>query len=88
MDSQDAIELGRQAIWISLMIGAPMLIAGLVVGLAIGLLQAVTQVQEQTVAVVPKIVVMVLVLSVTLPWLLHEMLQYSHDMIANIPGKL
>jgi flagellar biosynthetic protein FliQ len=88
MDAQDAIELGRQAIWISLLIGAPMLVAGLVVGLAIGLLQAVTQVQEQTVALVPKIVVMVLVLSVTLPWLLHELLQYSHDMIANIPGKL
>jgi len=88
MDVQDAIELGRQAIWISLMIGAPMLVAGLVVGLVIGLLQAVTQVQEQTVALVPKIVIMVLVLSVTLPWLLHEMLQYSHDMIANIPGKL
>jgi flagellar biosynthetic protein FliQ len=88
MDAQDAIELGRQAIWISLLLGAPMLVAGLVVGLAIGLLQAVTQVQEQTVALVPKIVIMVLVLSVTLPWLLHEMLQYSHDMIANIPGKL
>ncbi len=88
MDPQDAIELGRQAIWISLMIGAPMLLAGLVVGLVIGLLQAVTQVQEQTVALVPKIVVMVLVLSITLPWLLNEMLQYSHDMIANIPGKL
>jgi len=88
MDSQDAIELGRQAIWIALMIGAPMLVAGLVVGLVIGLLPAVTQVQEQTVALVPKIVIMVLVLSVTLPWLLHEMLQYSHDMIANIPGKL
>ena len=88
MDPQDAIELGRQAIWIALMIGAPMLVAGLVVGLVIGLLQAVTQVQEQTVALVPKIVIMVLVLSVTLPWLLHEMLQYSHDMIANIPAKL
>ncbi len=88
MDVQDAIELGRQAIWISLLIGAPMLVAGLVVGLVIGLLQAVTQVQEQTVALVPKIVIMVLVLSVALPWLLHEMLQYSHDLIANIPDKL
>jgi flagellar biosynthetic protein FliQ len=88
MDPQEAIELGRQAIWISLLIGAPMLIAGLVVGLGIGLLQAVTQVQEQTVALVPKIVIMVLVLSFTLPWLLNEILQYAHDMIANIPGKL
>ncbi len=64
-----AIGLGREAIWISLLISAPVLLAGMVVGLVIGLLQAVTQIQEQTVAFVPKIVVMVLVLSFTLPWL-------------------
>ena len=55
MDPQDAIELGRQAIWISLLIGAPVLLAGLVVGLVVGLLQALTQIQEQTVAFVPKL---------------------------------
>ena len=57
-----AIGLGREAIWMSLLISAPVLLAGMVVGLVIGLLQAVTQIQEQTVAFVPKIVIMVLVL--------------------------
>lgn len=71
-----------------LVIGAPVLIAGLVVGLIVGLLQALTQIQEQTLAVVPKIVVMVLVLSVSLPWLVSQMLQYTTQLIGGIPGRL
>ena len=85
MNPDDAIELGREAVNISLVIGGPVLIAGLVVGLVVGLLQAITQIQEQTVAFVPKLVAMVLVLSLTLPWIVHELVQYSHDLIENIP---
>ena len=88
MTPQDAIDLGREAIWISLLIGSPVLLAGMVVGLLVGLFQALTQIQEQTVAFVPKIVAMVLVLSITLPWLITQMLQYSTDLIEGIPGRL
>ena len=70
-----------------LLIGSPVLVAGLIVGLVIGLFQALTQIQEQTVAFVPKIVVMLLVLSVSLPWLIAQMLQYTTDLIAGIPGR-
>jgi flagellar biosynthesis protein FliQ len=87
MDPESAIELGREAIWTSLLIGSPVLVAGLVVGLVIGLLQALTQIQEQAVAFVPKIVVMVVVLSLALPWLISQMVQYSTDLIAGIPGR-
>ena len=85
--SELAIGLGREAIWMSLLISAPVLVAGMVVGLVIGLLQAVTQIQEQTVAFVPKIVIMVLVLSFTLPWLVSQMSQYATSLIAGIPGR-
>ncbi|NLY00686.1 MAG: flagellar biosynthesis protein FliQ [Rhodopirellula sp.] len=88
MNAQDAIDIAREAIWVGLLIGSPVLVAGMVVGLAIGLLQALTQVQEQTVAFVPKIVAMVLVLSLTLPWLITQMLQYSRDLIGGIPDRL
>lgn len=88
MEPQEAIDLGRQAVNTMLMIGAPVLLAGLGVGLVVGLLQAITQIQEQTVSFVPKLVVMVLVLSLTLPWLINHMVQYSHDVIANIPQTL
>ena len=88
MQPQDAIDLGRQAVNITMLICAPLLLAGLLVGLLIGLLQAITQIQEQTVAFVPKLVAMIIVLSFTLPWLISQMVQYSHDLIANIPNTL
>jgi flagellar biosynthetic protein FliQ len=88
MDPQQAIDLGRGALWTMLVIGAPVLVAGLVVGLLIGLFQALTQIQEQTVAIVPKIVVMVLVLSISLPWLVSQLLQYTTELIGGIPGRL
>ncbi|HEV3136722.1 MAG TPA: flagellar biosynthesis protein FliQ [Pirellulales bacterium] len=88
MNPQDAIDLGREAVNIALVIGAPVLVTGLIVGLVVGLLQAVTQIQEQTVSFLPKLVAMVLVLSLTLPWLIQQMVQYSHDLIANIPNTL
>ena len=87
MEPQDAIDLGREAIWTALLIGSPVLLAGMIVGLLVGLLQALTQIQEQTVAFVPKIVAMVLALSIALPWLITRMLQYSADLITNIPGR-
>lgn len=85
MHSSDAVELGRQAILTALMIGAPMLVVGMAVGLLIGLVQAVTQVQDQTVSFVPKITAMVIALGFCLPWLISAMLDYSRELIANIP---
>jgi flagellar biosynthetic protein FliQ len=79
MDPQDAIDLTREAIMMSLIICAPVLVAGMFVGLVVGLMQALTQIQEQTVAFVPKFLAMVLVLSLTLPWLLTQMIQYTQD---------
>jgi flagellar biosynthetic protein FliQ len=88
MNPDVAIDLGREAVHMALVLGSPVLVAGLVVGLIVGLLQAITQIHEQTVSFVPKLVVMVLVLSVALPWLVNEMVQYSHDVIQNIPQTL
>ena len=88
MSPEDAIDLAREAIMLMLLVSAPVLLAGLAVGLLIGLFQALTQIQEQTVSFVPKIVAMVLVLSLSLPWLINQMVQYSHDLITNIPRHL
>jgi flagellar biosynthetic protein FliQ len=87
MDAQTAIDLGREAIKITLLIGAPVLLVGLLVGLVIGLMQALTQIQEQTVVFVPKLVAMIVVLGLTLPWLIAQMVQYSTDLISGIPGR-
>lgn len=88
MEVADAVDLVRQAMMLALLIGSPVLLAGLVVGLVVGLLQAVTQVQEQTVAFVPKLVAMVLVVALCMPWLLTRMVQYAQELIGNIPETL
>jgi flagellar biosynthetic protein FliQ len=85
MDPQSAINLTQQAMLTALLLGAPVLLAGVLVGLIIGLAQALTQVQDQTVAFVPKIVAMVAVLILCLPWLIQKMVDYSEVLIANIP---
>lgn len=85
MDPLDAIDLGRDAILMILLISAPVLLVGMAVGLLIGLLQALTQIQDQTVSFVPKIVAMVVALGFCLPWLIQRMMEYSQDLIHNIP---
>ncbi len=87
MSAEDAIDLAREALWTALLIGSPVLLVGMGVALLIGLVQALTQIQEQTVAFVPKIVAMVLTLSLALPWLISRMLVYSTDLITQIPAR-
>ncbi len=88
MDAQSAVDLGREALSTALLIGAPVLLVGVVVGLLIGLVQALTQIQDQTISFVPKIVTMVLTLVICLPWLIQRMVEYSQDLINNIPQSL
>jgi flagellar biosynthetic protein FliQ len=83
-----AIDIGREAVIMTLLLAAPALIAATLVGLVVGLIQALTQVQDQTVSFVPKLVVMLIVVSIALPWLLSQMTDYSHNLIVNIPQTL
>jgi len=88
MNPQDAIDLGREALVIATLISAPVLLAGMLVGLIIGLIQALTQIQEQTVAFVPKLVAMIVALGLSMPWVLTRLIEYSRELIANIPNSL
>jgi flagellar biosynthetic protein FliQ len=88
MHPQDAIDLGREALVIATLISAPVLVSGMLVGLFIGLIQALTQIQEQTVAFVPKLIAMVVALALSLPWVLSRLVEYSRELIENIPASL
>jgi len=67
MSGAEVLDVGRDAIWLTLQLSAPILIIGLVVGVGIGLLQALTQVQEATLVFAPKILAIFLALLVFLP---------------------
>lgn len=67
MNSAEVLDVGRDAIWLTLQLSAPVLIVGLVVGVGIGLLQALTQIQEATLVFAPKIVSIFVSLLIFLP---------------------
>jgi len=85
MDIDTAVDLTRQATYLGLFIGAPVMIASIAVGLLISIIQAVTQIQEQTISFVPKLIVMLFTMLIVLPWTLNRMIEYSTNLIRDIP---
>jgi flagellar biosynthesis protein FliQ len=86
MTQQLAIELCKQAIYTTLLISAPMLIAGLVVGIIISVLQAVTQIHEMTLTFIPKILAVVIVMILALPWIMNLLISYTQDLFNLMAG--
>ena len=88
MSPFNAIELGREAILMSLLVGAPVMLVAAGVGLLVSIVQAVTQLQEQTLSFVPKIVAMMLVLMLLAPWLIDQMVDYSTELFLQVPSRV
>ena len=79
------IELGRQAIEMTLILSAPLLLAALVIGLIISIFQAATQLNESTLQFVPKLVAMFVVLLLAGPWMLQYLIDYIQRLFGSIP---
>ncbi|MDO5554547.1 MAG: flagellar biosynthetic protein FliQ [Planctomycetia bacterium] len=88
MDSETAVNLCQQTLYTAILIGTPILLAGLLTGLVVGLFQAVTQIQEQTLPVILKIIVMMLVGAWFLPWMCMKLLEFGRELLQNIPETL
>lgn len=71
------VDIFTESIKVILMLAAPMLLSGLLVGLIIAIFQATTQIQEATLAFVPKIVVVFLMLILTGSWILSSLVDFS-----------
>ncbi len=82
METDQALELGRETLMLGLMVVAPMLVTGLLVGLAVSLLQAITQIQDQTLSFVPKIVAMALALSAFMPWMVSRLMEFTARLLS------
>ena len=83
MTEQTVIELGRNALMVTLLVSAPMLASGMLVGLIISVFQSVTQIQEITLTFVPKIVVVMGAFLFFLPWMLAVLMNYVRPLIGN-----
>ena len=79
---ETSIDLAREMLIIALKIAAPILVAGVLVGLVVSIFQSVTSIQDQTVTFVPKIVVMIVVAIVLLPWITARLVEYTAELLS------
>jgi flagellar biosynthetic protein FliQ len=86
MNGSEVLDVGRDAIWLTIQLVGPILIVGLVVGVVIGFLQALTQIQEQTLVFAPKILAVFLALLVLLPLMGALMAGFMRHIAARIAG--
>ena len=86
MNGAEVLDIGRDAIWLTIQLCAPVLLIGLAVGVGVGLLQALTQIQEQTLVFVPKILAVFLALLVFLPLMGALMSGFMRQIAARIAG--
>lgn len=88
MTPQLVMEIGRQALEVTLLVSAPLLIAALVTGLIISVFQAATQINESTLSFIPRLVVMFITLIFAGPWMLQLMIDYIRRLFESIPGMI
>lgn len=86
MSGAEVLDVGRDAIWLTLQLSAPILLVGLVVGVTIGIFQALTQIQEATLVYAPKILAIFLALLVFLPLMGALMSGFMRQIAARIAG--
>lgn len=80
------LDIGQQALKVTAMLAAPMLISVLVVGLIVGMFQAVTQINEMTLSFIPKLMVLALVLALGGPWMLTIITEYMRRVFNSVPA--
>lgn len=86
MTPSTVMEIGRQALEVTLMIAAPLFIAALATGLLVSIFQAATSINEATLSFVPKLVVTFLVLLLGGPWMLTVITDYMRRLFESIPS--
>jgi flagellar biosynthetic protein FliQ len=86
MTPESVMTLGKDAVIITLMISAPILLTVLVIGLLVSIFQAATQINEQTLSFIPKLIGVFIALIFTGPWMLTTMVDYMRLVLTNIPA--
>lgn len=86
MNADTVIDLSQQALYVIVMLAAPMLISALAIGLLIGMFQAATSINEMTLSFIPKLLVLVIAIMVAGPWMLGLILNYTRNLFLSIPG--
>jgi flagellar biosynthetic protein FliQ len=86
MDIAAVIDLGRQALWMVVLISAPLLGVSLAVGLVIGIVQAATSINEATLSFIPKLAALAITLALVDGWQLATLVDYTRSLFQRIPS--
>ncbi len=86
MNSDMAVQIGRDALFLVLLVSAPMLGLGLLVGVMVSIFQATTQIQEQTLAFIPKIIAVFVAIVIFGPWMLNLLVNYTYGILTQLPN--
>jgi flagellar biosynthesis protein FliQ len=78
-------DLANRALWVTLLISAPILGLGLIVGVAVSIFQAVTQIQEMTLTFIPKIIAIFIAILVFGKWMMLVLLNFTSNLWINMP---
>ena len=85
MNPEFSVELIKNMLFQAVALATPILLTAMVIGLAVSLFQAVTSINEQTLAFVPKVLGVVAVIVVLLPWMLRSLIEFARAVIEKIP---
>ena len=86
MTPETVTTIGQQAMWVTMLIAAPMLVSALAVGLLVGMFQAATQINEMTMSFIPKLLVLVGAIVAAGPWMLSVIVNYTRELMFSIPS--
>ncbi|WP_374406425.1 flagellar biosynthesis protein FliQ [Hydrogenophaga sp.] len=86
MDPQAALTMGQNALFMVLMVAAPVLGAVLVVGLLVSLFQAITQIHEATLSFVPKLIAAIAVVAIAGPWMMTTLVEFIRSTLLALPN--
>lgn len=83
--TQTVLTLAAEALWLTMLVSAPLLLAALAAGLIVGIFQAATQINEMTLSFIPKLLTMFAVMVLAGPWMLATLIDFMRRLITQIP---
>jgi flagellar biosynthetic protein FliQ len=86
MTPETVMTIGTQALTITLLLAAPLLLVALVTGLVVGVFQAATQINEMTLSFIPKLIAMAAAIAIAGPWMIRLIVGYTRQLFESIPG--
>ena len=86
MTPETVTSIGQQALLVTILLAAPLLLSALAVGLLVGMFQAATQINEMTMSFIPKLLVLVAALSIAGPWMLSIIMTFTRQLMEQIPS--